>query len=65
MDRTITVTINVDNSVIIEALGYTGTSCADITRILGDALHGEIKEIEYKPEYYNRLPSTNTNKLRI
>lgn len=52
MDKKITITVDVDGSVNIEASGYTGGSCVRATQPLKDALIGEQPASQMlKPEY--------------
>ena len=48
----VTVTIEADGSIEIEASGYTGKSCEDTTSWLEEEL-GLVEDTKYKPEYYS------------
>ena len=51
--RTIEVVIQADGNIEIEAIGFLGTHCENITPFLEEAL-GTVHAKRKKPEYYVR-----------
>ena len=51
--KTIEVIIQADGKIEIEAIGFTGTHCENITPFLEEAL-GTVSAKRKKPEYYVR-----------
>lgn len=57
-EQKIEITINEDGSIFVDADGFTGDSCVkEIETLLGDL--STTKEINKKPEYYNRATTTS------
>jgi len=52
-NRTIEVVIHADGKVEIDAIGFSGTHCENITAFLEEAL-GMVTAKQKKPEYYAR-----------
>lgn len=51
--RSIEVIVNVDGSLVIDAIGFKGPECDKATRFLEDAL-GQIASKQHKPAYSER-----------
>lgn len=51
--REIVFILNQDGTISSEALGFKGKSCKEATEWL-EKLLGEITDVKYKPEYYQK-----------
>ena len=60
--RSIEVIVHPDGSLAIDAVGFTGTDCAQATAFLEEAL-GEPVNSTKKPEYNQRRATRNQQRL--
>ena len=61
--RGLQIDIKKDGTISIEALGYEGNECEQISSSFEEAL-GVVTEKEYKPEYYARNHQPEVNRLK-
>ena len=62
-DKEITVDVNSDGSLSIDASGFSGSDCEEATHFLEEKL-GDIEKRKHKPEYYRQANRRNANILR-
>lgn len=62
MSRKIVIDIRKDGTTNIEAFGYKGNNCEKATRPFEEML-GEIKDVDFKNEYYEESTNKNTDFL--
>jgi uncharacterized protein YuzE len=61
MAQEIFIDIDEQGNVKIEAAGFEGTACKDMTKAIEDAL-GEVTSVKKKPEYHRTRAATRTTK---
>ena len=63
MSKEITVDVETDGSLSIDAEGFTGADCEKATEFLEQAL-GQEQKRKRKPEYYRPQKRRKTNRVK-
>lgn len=59
--KQVIVKIALDGATVVEAIGFTGTSCKDATRPIEEAL-GAVQKQTPKPEQYVQTQNQNVQR---
>ena len=55
MSTRVEIRIDKEGKTHIEVFGMEGQGCEDITRLLQEALGGQVEDVQQKPEYFVEL----------
>lgn len=63
MMKGLQIDIKKDGTISIEALGYEGNGCEQISAAFEEAL-GTVTDKEYKPEYFTQAQNTEQDHIK-